>query len=212
MDYFIANSDRIAIATARHMQICALSIAIAIVVGIPLGIIAAKIRPVAFAILGAVSVVYTVPTLAMFGLMIPILGLGFVPAVAAIVLYSLLPVVQNTYTGIVNVPEHAVESARGLGMSRWQTLMRVELPLSLVVLSAGLRTAVVNAVGMGTLASLIGAGGLGDLVFRGISTVSLVVVLAGSVPVVVIAVLADIALRMTERWIAQRTVGPGAAG
>lgn len=198
MDYFIANHDRIALATARHFEICALSVALALLIGIPLGIVAAKVRPLAFAILGTVSVIYTIPTLAMFGLMIPLLGLGFVPAIAAIVLYSLLPLVQNAYTGIVNVPPHMKEAARGLGMSEGQILRRVELPLSLPVISAGIRTAVVNAVGMGTLASLIGAGGLGDLIFRGISTVSLVVVLAGSIPVIVMAVLADMALRAFE--------------
>lgn len=208
MDYFLANYDRIAQATLRHVEICGLAISLALAIGIPLGIAAAKLRPLAFAILGTVSVIYTIPTLAMFGLMIPILGLGFWPAVTAIVLYSLLPVVQNAYTGIVNVPEHSREAARGLGMSAWQMLWRVELPLSLVVLSAGVRTAVVNAVGMGTLASLIGAGGLGDLVFRGISTVSLVVVLAGSIPIVVLAVLADMGLRKAETRIARSTTEP----
>ena len=212
MDYFIANYDRIALATARHLEICALSVVLALALGIPLGILGAKVRPLSFVILGTVSVIYTVPTLAMFGLMIPVLGLGFVPAIAAIVLYSLLPVVQNTYTGIVNVPAHTREAARGLGMSEAQILWRVELPLSLPVLSAGIRTAVVNAVGMGTLASLIGAGGLGDLIFRGISTVSLVVVLAGSIPVVVIAVLADMLLRSVEARAEQQTRARAAGG
>ena len=212
MDYFIANYDRIALATARHLEICALSVVLALALGIPLGILAAKVRPLSFVILGTVSVIYTVPTLAMFGLMIPVLGLGFVPAIAAIVLYSLLPLVQNTYTGIVNVPAHTREAARGLGMSEAQILWRVELPLSLPVLSAGIRTAVVNAVGMGTLASLIGAGGLGDLIFRGISTVSLVVVLAGSIPVVVIAVLADMLLRSVEARTEQQTRARAAGG
>lgn len=205
MEYFIANHDRIALATVRHLEICALSVALALALGIPLGILAAKVRALSFAVLGTVSVIYTVPTLAMFGLMIPVLGLGFVPAIAAIVLYSLLPIAQNTYTGIVNVPAHVKEAARGLGMSEAQILWRVELPLSVPVLSAGIRTAVVNAVGMGTLASLIGAGGLGDLIFRGISTVSLVVVLAGSIPVVVIAVLADMLLRSAEVRAERRT-------
>jgi osmoprotectant transport system permease protein len=211
MDYFIANYDRILLATVRHLEICAISIGLALALGIPLGIAAAKIRSLSFPVLGAVGVIYTVPTLAMFGLMIPLLGLGVVPAIAAIVLYSLLPVVQNAYTGIINVPPHTREAARALGMSEAQILWRVELPLSLPVLSAGTRTAVVNAVGMGTLASLIGAGGLGDLIFRGISTVSMAVVLAGSIPVVVMAVLADILLRALEARAAGRTglVGHG---
>ena len=212
MEYFIANYDRIALSTARHLEICAVSIALALLLGIPLGILAAKARPLAFAILGTVSVIYTIPTLAMFGLMIPLLGLGFVPAIAAIVLYSLLPLVQNAYTGIVNVPAHMTEAARGLGMKESQILWRVELPLSLPMLSAGIRTAVVNAVGMGTLASLIGAGGLGDLIFRGISTVSLVVVLAGSIPLIVMAALADTVLRTLETRAGRTTAIRNDAG
>lgn len=211
MDYFIANFDRIALSTARHLEICGVSIALALALGIPLGILAAKARALAFVILGTVSVIYTVPTLAMFGLMIPLLGLGFVPAIAAIVLYSLLPLVQNSYTGIVNVPAHMTEAARGLGMKESQILWRVELPLALPLISAGIRTAVVNAVGMGTLASLIGAGGLGDLIFRGISTVSLVVVLAGSIPLIVMAALADSLLRRLETRAGRMKASPIAA-
>jgi osmoprotectant transport system permease protein len=138
----------------------------------------------------------------MFGLMIPILGIGLVPAVTAIVLYSLLPVVQNVYTGITTVRPDVRDAAIGLGMSGRQILFRVELPLALLVLFAGIRTAVVNAIGMATLASLIGAGGLGDLIFRGISTVSLTVVLAGSVPLIVLAVLGDVIIKRIEDHLA----------
>src|SRR5262245_32616444 len=117
MEYFIANADRIADITVRHLQICVISLALALAIGIPLGILAAKVRLLAMPTLGLVSIIYTIPTLAMFGLMIPLLGLGLVPAIAAITLYSLLPLVQNAYTGIVNVPPAALEAARGLGMS-----------------------------------------------------------------------------------------------
>jgi osmoprotectant transport system permease protein len=207
MDYFIANYDRIAMATVRHAQICVIALGLALLIGVPLGIVAAKIRSLGVIILGAVSVIYTIPTLALFGLMIPLLGIGLVPALVAITLYSLLPIVQNTYTGIVTVRPAALEAAIGLGMSSKQRLARVELPLALLVIVAGIRTAVVGAVGMATLASLIGAGGLGDLVFRGISTVSLNVVLAGSIPVVVIAVLADLAMKSGEKRLAVRLLG-----
>jgi osmoprotectant transport system permease protein len=207
MDYFIANYDRIALAIVRHAQICVIALGLALLIGIPLGIIAAKIRSLGVIILGAVSVIYTIPTLALFGLMIPLLGIGLVPALVAIALYSLLPIVQNTYTGIATVRPPALEAADGLGMSSMQKLMRVELPLALLVIVAGIRTAIVGAVGMATLASLIGAGGLGDLVFRGISTVSLNVVLAGSIPVVAFAVLADFGMKSMEKWLATSLLG-----
>ncbi|MDR0809509.1 MAG: ABC transporter permease [Gemmobacter sp.] len=204
MDYIVANFDRILGITQRHLEICGLSLLFAIGLGIPLGIIATRIQLLQPLILGGVALIYTVPTLAMFGLMIPFFGLGLVPAVTAVTLYSLLPVVQNTYTGIINVPPPAREAALGLGMSSTQLLWRVELPLSLVVLSGGIRLAVVNAIGIGTLASLIGAGGLGDLIFRGISTVSPTVVLAGSIPVVLMALAADFGLKLLERTMTRR--------
>lgn len=199
MDYVIANFDRIAATTGRHLQICALSIALAVAIGIPLGILCAKLRIVAPTILNAVGIIYTIPTLALFGLMIPLLGIGLIPAIAAVVLYSLLPLVQNTYTGIVALRPEIREAAIGLGMGPLHILFQVELPLALHVIFAGLRTAIVNAVGMVTLASLIGAGGLGDLVFRGIATVSLNVVLAGSVPIIALALAADMLLRFVEQ-------------
>ncbi|WP_333814335.1 ABC transporter permease [Tabrizicola sp.] len=204
MDYIVANFDRILGITQRHLEICGLSLLFAIAIGIPLGIIATRSRLLQPLILGSIALIYTVPTLAMFGLMIPFFGLGMVPAVIAVTLYSLLPVVQNTYTGIINVPPAAREAATGLGMSSTQILLRVELPLSLVVLSGGIRLAVVNAVGIGTLASLIGAGGLGDLIFRGISTVSPSVVLAGSIPVILMALTADFGLKLLEKAMARR--------
>lgn len=211
MDFFLANSDRIAAATLRHLQISAIAVGLALLIGVPLGILAAKVRAVGVLVLGAVSIVYTVPTLAMFGLMIPFLGIGLVPALVAITLYSLLPIVQNAYTGIVNVRPDVREAGVGLGMSGWQLLLRVELPLSLLVLFAGIRVSIVNAVGLATLASLIGAGGLGDLVFRGISVVSLTVVMAGSLPIIVIAVAADLLMKAAERRMARRLPGAEAA-
>ena len=199
MDYFFANYDRIYEQALQHLEICGIALALALAVGLPLGVLCAKVRPVAAVVLGAVGVIYTIPTLAMFGLMLPILGVGFYPAIAAIALYSLLPIVQNTYTGIAGLRPELREAARGLGMGPGRMLFRVELPLSTLIVFAGMRTAVVNAIGMATLASLIGAGGLGTTVFRGISTVSLTVVLAGSLPVIVLALLADLLFRQTER-------------
>ena len=210
MEYFLTNYDRIAMSTVRHGQICVIALGFALLLGVPLGIVAAKIRSLGVLILGAVSVIYTIPTLALFGLMIPLLGIGLVPALVAITLYSLLPIVQNTYTGIVTVRPAAIEAAVGMGMGSMQRLVRVELPLALLVIVAGIRTATVGAVGMATLASLIGAGGLGDLVFRGISTVSLNVVLAGSIPVILMAVLADLAMKSGEKQLAVCLLGEDA--
>jgi osmoprotectant transport system permease protein len=203
---FIAdNREQILRLLGQHVEYSLLSVALSILIAVPLGLLCRASRLLAQLLLNAVSLIYTIPTLALFGLMIPLLGIGWVPAIAAIVLYSLMPIAQNTYTGLLAVPSDAREAARGMGMSAPQILFRVELPLALPLIFAGVRVATVNAVGMVTIASFIGAGGLGDLIFRGISTVSGVVVITGSVPVLVMAIGADVLLRRVERALSYRT-------
>jgi osmoprotectant transport system permease protein len=201
-DYLAANWPRILELTLHHIELSLYAVALALAIGVPLGVLCYVVRPIAAIVLNAVSIIYTIPTLALFGLMLPLIGIGVVPAIVAVVLYSLLPIVQNTYTGLIVVAPEIREAAKGLGMSAGGRLWRVELPLALPIVSAGVRVAVVNAVGMMTLASLIGAGGLGDLIFRGISTLSWALVLAGSVPVLALAALADVGLKALERRLA----------
>lgn len=181
-----------------HLELSLMAVALALAIGLPLGILCYASRGTAVVVLNAVSIIYTIPTLALFGLMIPLIGIGVVPALAAVVLYSLLPVVQNTYTGLANLDPNVREVATGMGMGRLASLVRVELPLAVPVIFAGLRVAVVNAIGMVTLASLIAAGGLGDYVFRGISIMSWALVLSGSVPVLVLALAGDALLKSVE--------------
>lgn len=202
LTYLTGNWHRIADLAGDHVVLSLQAVALALAIGIPLGIACRLARPVAAIVLNAVSIIYTIPTLALFGLMLPLIGIGIVPAVVAVVLYSLLPIVQNTYTGLTSVAPEIREAALGIGMGRLTRLVRVELPLALPLMFAGFRVAVVNAVGMMTLASLIGAGGLGDLVFRGISTVSWALVLAGSIPVLALALGADLGLKVLERRLA----------
>ena len=203
---FIAdNREQILRLLGQHVEFSLLSVVLSILIAVPLGLLCRASRLLAQLLLNAVSLIYTIPTLALFGLMIPLLGIGWVPAIAAIVLYSLMPIAQNTYTGLLGVPSDAREAARGMGMSASQILFRIELPLALPLIFAGVRVATVNAVGMVTIASFIGAGGLGDLIFRGISTVSSVVVITGSVPVLVMAIGADILLRRVERALSYGT-------
>jgi osmoprotectant transport system permease protein len=197
--FLAANWYRILDLTWGHIELSLYAVGIALAIGIPLGVLCYCFRPLAVIVLNLVSVIYTIPTLALFGLMIPLLGIGALPAISAVVLYSLLPIVQGAYTGLTTVAPEIRESATGIGMSYEARLWRVEFPLALPVIFAGLRVAVVNAVGMMTLASLIGAGGLGDMVFRGISTLSWALVLAGSLPVLLLAIVADLGLKALER-------------
>lgn len=206
--FLAANWPRILDLTLLHVELSLHAVAAALAIGLPLGVLCHGFRPVAAVVLNAVSIIYTIPTLALFGAMIPLIGIGFLPAIVAVVLYSLLPIVQNTYTGLAAVAPEVREAATGMGMGPAARLWRVELPLALPVIFAGLRVAVVNAVGMMTLASLIGASGLGDLIFRGISTVSWALVLSGSVPVLLLALLADFLFRLLERRLAARQAAP----
>lgn len=203
-DFLSSRWQDILSITWWHLQLSLMAVALALAIGLPLGILCHLNRLVAAVVLNAVSIIYTVPTLALFGLMIPLLGIGVVPALAAIVLYSLLPVVQNTYTGIAALDPNLREVAMGIGMGRGSRLARVELPLALPVIFAGLRVAVVNAIGMVTLASLIAAGGLGDIIFRGISIMSWNLVLGGSVPLLVLALVADYLLKLVEQSLSRR--------
>jgi osmoprotectant transport system permease protein len=187
-----------------HLELSLMSVGLALAIGLPLGILCYSNRVAAAIVLNAVSVIYTIPTLALFGLMIPLIGIGIVPAVVAVLLYSLLPVVQNTYTGLATLDPNLREVAAGIGMGRASRLFRVELPLALPVIFAGVRVSVVNAIGMVTLASLIAAGGLGDVIFRGISIMSWNMIVSGSVPVLVLALVADGLLKLVERNLGGR--------
>jgi osmoprotectant transport system permease protein len=187
-----------------HLRLSLMSVGLALAIGLPLGFLCYSSRVAAAIVLNAISVIYTIPTLALFGLMIPLIGIGIVPAVVAVLLYSLLPVVQNTYTGLATLDPNVREVAAGLGMGRAARLFRVELPLALPVIFAGVRVAVVNAIGMVTLASLVAAGGLGDMVFRGISIMSWNMIVCGSVPVLALALAADGLLKLAERALGGR--------
>jgi osmoprotectant transport system permease protein len=199
LDFLASRWPDILAVSWWHLKLSLIAVGLALAIGLPLGILCHLSRIVAALALTAVSIIYTVPTLALFGLMIPLIGIGVVPAIVAVVLYSLLPVVQNTYAGLSNLDPNLNEVAVGMGMGRGTRLFRVELPLALPVIFAGLRVAVVNAIGMVTLASLIAAGGLGDMIFRGISIMSWNLVIAGSVPVLAMALAADFLLKLAEQ-------------
>ncbi|MGB8955397.1 MAG: ABC transporter permease [Tumebacillaceae bacterium] len=181
-------------ATVQHIGLSLIALFWAIVIAVPVGILLTRYRRLSGLALGLVSVLQTIPSLALLGFMIPMFGIGPIPAVIAMVAYALLPIMRNTFTGILDVDKSLLEAARGMGMTRWQTLRMVELPLARPMIFAGVRTATVMTIGVATLASFIGAGGLGDLILRGISMVDTGVILAGAVPAAVLAILFDLML------------------
>lgn len=154
----------------EHMYLSLISIAIAILISVPLGIYLTRHRKIADSIIGIAGVFQTIPSLALLVFLVPFIGTGQVPAIIALTVYGLLPILRNTYLGITGVEKSAINAGVGMGMTNRQVLWMVELPLSLSVIMGGIRTATVLIIGVATIAGLIGAGGLGDLIFRGLQT------------------------------------------
>jgi len=182
----------------------AISTAVALLIGLPLGILVARRPAWRRPVLGLANVFQTVPSLALFGLLIPILGIGAWTAIAALVVYALLPIVRNTYAGITGVDPAVREAGRGMGMSEGELLRLVELPLAAGVILAGVRVATVVSVGIATIAAAIGAGGLGVYIFRGVATVDDTLILAGAIPAALLALFADAVLGFAERRLVWR--------
>jgi osmoprotectant transport system permease protein len=182
-----------------HIQLVLLSMLLAVVIGIALGILITRMKPLKGTVLGVAGILQTIPSLAMLGFMIPLFGIGMKTAVAALFLYSLLPIIRNTYAGITDVDKSIVEAARGMGMKSWQILFKVQLPLSFSVIMAGIRTAAVINVGTATLAAFIGAGGLGEFIFLGIQRNIEALTLLGAIPAAVLALFMDYLLGLLEK-------------
>lgn len=182
----------------QHLELTLISLVIANAIAIPLGVFLTRFKRWAEPVIGVAAVIQTIPSLALLGFMIPLLGIGKGPAIVALTLYGLLPILRNTYTGIVGVTPAVVEAGIGMGMTSRQVLVMVELPMALPIIMAGVRTATVLLVGVATLAGLIGAGGLGDLIFRGISMANPQLILAGALPAAVMAIAFDYVLKQTE--------------
>src|SRR6185312_14092858 len=183
----------------QHIGLTFISLLIAVIIGVPLGIFIARKKRFSSPVLGLTGILQTIPSIALLGFMIPLLGIGPVPAIVALFLYALLPIVRNTFTGITGVDATVIESAKGMGMSSGQILRKVELPLSMPVILAGIRTATVINVGVATLASYIGAGGLGEFIFGGIALNNTNMILAGAIPAALLAIIFDFILSKIQK-------------
>ncbi len=209
IDFLFNNASRILGLTGEHLFIVGLSLAIALATGVPLGILITRHQRLAQKVIGAANVIMTVPSIALFGLMLPVLaifghGLGKVPAVIALVLYSQLPIIRNTYIAIRQVDPAIVDAARGMGLSKWQRLREVEIPLAIPIILAGVRTAAVMNIGIAAIAAYVGAGGLGVLIQQGIARTYPEMILAGALVVSLLAVVVDLLLAWTERALTPR--------
>lgn len=209
-DYLINNLPEVGIKTLEHMEITFLAVFLAIIIGVPLGIIVSKNERAGKIILGIANVFQTIPSLALFGFIIPIPiigGIGYRPAVFVLFLYALLPIIKNTYLGLKSVNPAVIESARGMGMTSKQILLMVSLPLAFPIMMGGIRVATVINIGTATIAALIGAGGLGDFIFAGISMSDPGIIMAGAIPTTILALLVDYLLGLVEKKFPVRTFG-----
>jgi len=197
--YLAKNGGVIAKLAAEHLAMVALGLALALAVGVPLGVVSARNAKLGRWIIGAANVIQVFPSLALLAMLMIVFGLGFKSVVVGLFLYSLLPVIRNTCVGLSQVEAGVKEAGTGLGMSRWQMLRRIEFPLSLPFLIAGIRTAAVIAIGVGTIAPLIGGGGLGKEIYAGINFRSEIRIFAGAIPAALLAFAADAAFGWWER-------------
>jgi osmoprotectant transport system permease protein len=200
--YLSAHRGELFGLTLRHLALVAIPLLLAVLVGLPLGVVLARARPgAAEGTVRAVGVLQTIPGIALLAFMIPLLGIGIVPALAALFLYSLYPVVRNTYSGVRDAGPEAAAAATALGMSPAQVLLHVRLPLAAPAIMAGIRTAAVIDVGTATLAAFIGAGGLGEPIVSGLALSDTRMILSGAIPAALLALLVDAALGLAERWV-----------
>jgi osmoprotectant transport system permease protein len=210
-EFLIDYKDTLMILTVEHVQLVGLAVAIALAIGVPLGIYLTTNDRLAESVLQMASIMMTVPSIALFGIMMPVLsiinqGIGFVPAVIALILYSQLPIIRNTYVAIKNVDPQIRDAANGIGMTTWQRLKKIEIPNALPLIMAGVRTAVVISIGIGAIASFIGAGGLGVIINQGIARTNQEMIIAGSIAVSILAVFADTFLGMLQRLLTPKGI------
>lgn len=209
LNFMIENRGLIGTRAVEHLSIVLVAVTIAIVTAVPIGIAITQSRAAADIVLYLASMMITVPSIALFGLMIPLLspighGIGYVPAVIAVVLYSQLPIIRNTYAAIVDVDPALREAAIGMGMNTFQRLRQVEIPLAIPVIMTGVRTAVVMNIGVTAIAAYIGAGGLGVFITRGISQVDSRQLVTGAVVVSLLAIAIDLFLAFVQRLLTSR--------
>ncbi|MCC5888945.1 MAG: ABC transporter permease [Alkalibacterium sp.] len=188
----------------EHLYISMVALGLGVVVAVPLGILLTRTEKLATGFIGVASILQTIPSLALLALMIPIFGIGRFPAIIALFIYSLLPILRNTYTGMRKVNPDLVDAARGMGMTEFQLIKKVELPQAAPVIMAGIRLSGTYVIAWAALASYIGAGGLGDFIFNGLNLYIPELIIGGTIPVTILALLVDFVLGQVEKKVTPR--------
>ncbi|KKE79605.1 ABC transporter permease [Oceanobacillus caeni] len=199
MDFFAVHGNELIIKTWEHLYISVAAILLGVVVAIPLGILLSRVPNFADKFISFIGILQTIPSLAILAFFIPFLGVGKIPAILALFFYSLLPILRNTYIGVRDVDKSVIEAGKGMGMSNLQSIIKVEFPMSLPVIMAGVRLSTVYLIGWATLAAFIGGGGLGDFIFDGLNLYQPSLIIAGTVPATVLALISDRFLAIIEK-------------
>jgi len=205
MEFFAEQGDALVTATIEHIGLSLISLGLGILVAVPIGILLSQVPKVANVVIGIAGVLQTIPTLALLALMVPILGVGPVPAVVALFIYSLLPILRNAYLGMAGVNPNVVDAAKGMGMSTTQVIRKVQLPLAIPVIMAGIRLSAVYVIAWTTIAAYIGGGGLGEFIFNGLQTYRQDLIFGGTIPVIIIAIVMDLVAGYLERKLSPQT-------
>lgn len=203
--FFLAHYGELAVKTLEHLLISGIALALGALVAIPLGMLLIDRGRVADYVISVASVLQTIPSLALLALMIPFFGVGKTTAIVALFIYSLLPILRNTYLGLNGVPKGLIDAARGMGMTARQIMFRVRLPLAAPVLMAGVRLSGIYVIAWAALASYVGAGGLGDFIFTGLAVYNKPMIILGTIPVTLLAILVDVLLEHLERKVTPKT-------
>ncbi|MEK4922925.1 ABC transporter permease [Cytobacillus sp. FSL R5-0569] len=198
IDFLNNNGSDLLIKTWEHLYISVIAAALGVIVAVPLGILLTRFDKAASPVMGVLGMIQTIPSFAILAFFIPVLGIGKIPAIIALFFYSVLPILRNTYTGVKDVNKSLLEAGRGMGMTGWERIRYVELPLSIPVIMAGIRVSTVYLIGWATLAAFIGAGGLGDFIFSGLNLYQTEFIIAGAIPVTILALIVDIILGKLE--------------
>lgn len=198
IEFLLENNTDILQKILEHLYISASSLFLGVLVAVPVGILLTKSRVVAKIVMIIASILQTVPSFALLALMIPLFGVGVKPAIVALFIYSLLPIMRNTYLGIDGVDSSLMDAAKGMGMTKKQILTRVQIPMAMPVIMSGIRLSAVYVLAWTTLASYIGAGGLGDYIFNGLDNAIMPMVVWGTIPVTIIAIIVDFVLGKVE--------------
>ncbi|YCA45839.1 ABC transporter permease [Bacillus sp. JZ8] len=198
-DFFSTHGSELFIKTGEHLYISVVAIIIGVIVAVPLGVFLARIPKFADRFISFIGTLQTIPSLAILAFFIPLLGIGKFPAIIALFFYSVLPILRNTYIGVQGVDKSVLEAGKGMGMTKMEATVKIELPLALPVIMAGIRLATVYLIGWATLASFVGGGGLGDFIFDGLNLYQPSLIIAGTVPATIIALLAGFVLSVIER-------------